>query len=105
MILAKVSAALEWVGRLFLGVFQSLWHLVTDAACWVLDQLLGVAVSAVSALDVSGVSANLSAFGSIPASVMEVMYASGAAPAFAIVASALAVRFVLQLIPFVRLGS
>ncbi len=105
MILAKFSAALDWIGRLFIGVFQSLWHLVTDAFCWVFDSALGVAVTAIGTIDVSGISTNLSAFNNIPASVMEVMAACGAGQAFAIIATALGIRFALQLIPFVRLGS
>lgn len=105
MLLAKIASLLSWFGNLFVAAFVALWDLSRDVPAWVFDQVMQVAVSAVGAVDVSGISANLSGFGSIPANVMEVMGAIGLGQALGIISAALAVRFTLQLIPFTRLGS
>ena len=105
ILFSKIAAVVEWFGLLFVAVFTALWDLLRDAACWPFEQLLDVAVSALSAIDVSGVTGQLGIFSMIPAGVAEVMSAIGAGTCFSIIASALAIRFVLQLIPFVRLGS
>lgn len=105
LLLAKIAALLSWFGNLFVAVFVAIWDLLRDLFAWLFDQVLSVAVSAVSAIDVSGVTSNLGGYGSIPANMMEVMAAVGLGQALAIITAALTIRFGLQLIPFVRLGS
>lgn len=104
-LLGKIVAAVGWIGDLFVAVFQALWDVLRDAACWPFEQLLSIVVSAMGALDVSGVSGALGIFHQIPAGVLEVMAALGAGTCFSIVSAAIVIRLVLQLIPFVRLGS
>lgn len=104
-LLAKFSAVLSWFGQLFEAVFTAAWDLIRDGACWPFEQLLSIVVSAMGALDVSGVSGALGIFHQIPAGVLEVMAAFGAGTCFSIVSAAIVIRLVLQLIPFVRLGS
>ena len=104
MLLAKITALVSWFSGLFLAVFVALWDIFRDIFAWLFEQMLGVAVSAISTLDLSGINANLN-YGSIPANVMLVMSCIGLGQALAIIASALLIRFTLQLIPFVRLGS
>jgi hypothetical protein len=104
-LLAKFAAVLAWFGELFQAVFTALWDVLRDAACWPFEQLLSIVVSAMGALDVSGVSGALGIFHQIPAGVLEVMAALGAGTCFSIVSAAIVIRLVLQLIPFVRLGS
>lgn len=105
MLLAKIAAVLKWAGDLFIAIFVALWDILRDLGAWVFDQVMSVAVAAVGAVDVSGVSNNLGGMGSIPANMMEVMAAIGLGQALALVTAALTIRFGLQLIPFVRLGS
>ncbi len=102
---AKINAALAWIGSLFVAVFTAAWNVIKDAFCWMLDSILGIAVSALQTLDLTGITNNLSSYGSIPANVMQVMGAIGLGQALAAVAAAIGIRFALQLIPFVRLGS
>lgn len=102
---AKIANVIEWFGKLAVAVFKALWDFIRDAVCWPFEQLLELAVSAVEAIDTSAVSGQTGIFGQIPAGVLEVMSAVGAGTCFAILAGALAIRFALQLIPFVRLGS
>jgi hypothetical protein len=101
----KVTAVVQWFADLFIAIFVAVWDLVKDFFCWCLDEVLKIAVSAINTLDVSGITVGLSAFGSIPADVLAVMGALRVGEALAIIAAALTIRFGLQLIPFVRLGS
>lgn len=104
-VLGKIVAALVWIGELAIEAFRSLWWVVTDLVCWAFDGFLGIAVSATSVLDLSGLTAYTSSWGSLPAQVLEVLAAIGLVPAMGIIVSAIGIRLVLQLIPFTRLGS
>lgn len=105
MLFTKLTAIVAWFGSLFVAVFTAGWDFVRDAFAWLFDQLLGVAVTALGALNLTGITNNVSSYGSIPANVMAVMSAIGLGVALGLIASALVIRFTLQLIPFVRLGS
>jgi hypothetical protein len=102
---AKVAAVVGWVGSLWVAIFAAAWNMLTDVFCWVAEQALGVAVSAMGAIDTSGITTNLSAWGSIPADTMNALQVLGVGSACTIIATAIGIRFALQLIPFVRLGS
>jgi hypothetical protein len=102
---AKLAAIVGWFGDLFVDVFEAGWDFLTDVICWVFDKGLGVAVSAMASLDVTGVTANISAWGSLPAEVLNILSLLGIGTASTIIVSAITIRLTLQLIPFVRLGS
>ena len=102
---AKLSALVAWFSSLFIAVFVAAWDFVQDAFCWPFEQCLSIVVSAMSSFNVSGMTNNLSAWGSLPAEVINVMGLLGAGTAVTIISSAIGVRLVMQLIPFVRLGS
>lgn len=101
---AKIAAVLTWIGSLFVAIFVSVWDLVKDAFCWALDQFLSIAVSTLSAVDVSAFM-GLGAWGAIPGEVLNIMALLGVGTAITIITAAIGIRFLLQLIPFVRLGS
>lgn len=105
MLFAKLAAMLSWVGKLFVAVFVALWDLIRDAACWPFDQLTDILVSAVTAVDLSGFEGYTSAWGDLPADLINVLGLLGVGHAAAIIMAAIGVRLVLQLIPFTRLGS
>lgn len=105
MLFAKINAVLAWFGSLFVAVFSALVDLLRDLVCWIFDQICGVALSALTALDLTGITNGIASMGSIPANVMAVLGASGLGAALGIISTALVIRFTLQLIPFVRLGS
>lgn len=100
-----INGALSWIWSAIKAVFDALWEMLTDVISWVFDMLLAVVVSAVTAIDVTAITGQLGWFEQIPGDVMTVMAACGFGSAFTIISAALLVRFVLQLIPFVRLGS
>lgn len=104
-LLAKLSASLAWIGDLFASALTAVYSVFKDAFSWVFDSLLGVAVSAISAVDVSGISAYTSGSRNLPAEILNVLSLLGVGEAISIIVSALLIRMTLQLIPFVRLGS
>jgi len=105
MFLAKLTAIVAWFAALAVALFVASWDMFRDVPAWIVEQFLTLAGAAVGSLDVSGITSNLSAWGSIPANVLEVCSALGLGTAFAIIVSAIGVRFALQLVPFTRLGS
>lgn len=102
---AKIAAVVQWFGQLFVGVFKSFWDLITDVPCWILDQVLGIAVSALGAFDMSGITASIGSFSQLPAEMINILGLLGFAEAMGIIATAITIRIGLQLIPFTRLGS
>lgn len=105
MLLAKIAQLVGWFGDLAKAVFKAAWDLVCDAATWPVEQFLDLAVSAVSALDTSAISSAATGWGGIPAEVGNVLGVLGVGQASAVIAAAITVRILLQLIPFTRLGS
>ena len=101
---AKFTAVVSWFSALFIAVFVSFWDLIKDAFSWLFEQVMTLATSAITAIDVSSIS-SLTSYGSIPAEVMNILGLLGLAQAIAIITAAIGIRFALQLIPFVRLGS
>lgn len=106
MLFAKISAVVAWVGQLWSSAFVALWDLVKDAFSFVFDQVLGVAVAALSGIDVSAMN-GLSAqgWGALPAELINILGLIGVGTAISIITAAIGIRLLLQLIPFVRLGS
>jgi len=104
-LLAKVVALARWFGELFVKVFEALWHMVTDAACWVFEGMLGIATTALNAMDFSALTQYANTWAQLPGGVIEVLSAVGLTTAVGIVITAIGIRLVLQLIPFTRLGS
>lgn len=102
---AKIAALVAWFSALFVAVFVACWDLFRDIPAWVFEQMMQVASSAMSSLPLTGITNNMANYGSIPANVMVVLSACGLSQAFTLIAAALVIRFTLQLIPFVRLGS
>lgn len=105
MLFAKLVELASWFGKLFVAVFKAAWHMVTDVVCWSLEGVLEVAVSMASEVDTSGIATSISAWGSLPSEVMNVLGLLGAGEAVGIIVTAIGIRLALQLIPFTRLGS
>lgn len=105
LLLAKIVAALKWIGDLFVAVFVALWDFIRDAACWPFEQAMKIAVSALSALDLSALNGYASMAGNLPAEIINILGLLGVGTCVSIIVAAIGVRLVLQLIPFTRLGS
>ena len=104
-ILQKITAVASWLLAVVGNMFKALWLVVTDLFCWGFEAALSVVTAALASLDLSGLTGHMQAFGEIPADVVNILSLLGVGQAIGIVVSALVIRFVLQLIPFVRLGS
>lgn len=104
-LLAKLAALAEWFLAVVVQAFVDLWEFVTDAGLWFVDQGLELAVGLVAKLpgdefpDFSG------AWGSIGGEALNILGLIGLHYCLGLLATALLIRFGLQLIPFVRLGS
>lgn len=104
-VLGKLVALARFLSDTVIQVFKDLWEFATDLPVWIFDQCLGIAESAIASIDVTAISSNLSAWGSIPSNVLEVTSALGVGQCAAVISSAILIRLGLQLIPFTRLGS
>ena len=105
MLFGKIAEVVQWIAELITAVFTAVWDLLRDVVCWGFEEAMKVAVSGVQGIDVSGISTNLTVWGEIPAEVLNILQLLGVGQAMAIIAAAIGIRLVLQLIPFTRLGS
>lgn len=89
-----------------LSLLLSIWDMVIDLVCAILDTIFGVLVGIVEQLgSVFGSFGLLQYLNMLPDEMLNVMALVGVNEATVIIVSAVIVRFTLQLIPFVRLGS
>lgn len=95
---------ISWFGDLFVAVFASIWDLLSDGISFVLDVFLGFAVSMANSIDLGGLNGYNPGSG-LPDEIVNVLRLLGIGTCVSIIASAIAIRLVLQLIPFTRLGS
>lgn len=102
---AKLSAIVEWVVSLVKQLVTDAWEMFTDVPVWAFDQLLGIVVSAVGELDLSGISGHAQSWGNLPGEVLNAVAFLGGGEAAVLIVAAIGIRLVLQLIPFTRLGS
>ena len=105
MLFAKISAVLSWFSTLFVAIFTAAWAMGKDTFSWLFDQVLKVAISIISTLDVSALQSLANSAGGVPASIVNILSILGVGTAVSIISAALLIRLGLQLIPFVRLGS
>jgi hypothetical protein len=104
-LLAKISAALTWIGELFVSIFVAAWDIILDSFTWVFEQLMTIVVSAMGSIDVSGMTSAGQWWGGLPAEVLNMLGLLGFDIAMSLIITALGIRLLLQLIPFTRLGS
>ncbi|MBO9679250.1 MAG: DUF2523 domain-containing protein [Acidovorax sp.] len=102
--LDAIKAIIKWFADLAVDVFKAAWDFVKDFLCWCIDELLGLVVKAVNAVDFSGLQGFVSG-SDLPSEILNVLSLCGVGTAVGIITTAIAVRLVLQLIPFTRLGS
>lgn len=102
-LLAKIAGFAGWLLNVFLQIFKDLWNLVTDMFCWVLDQALSLVSTIIDTITVPFDPSTY--YSMIPADTANMLGIIGVPQALGMIVSALIIRFTLQLIPFVRLGS
>jgi len=105
MLFSKLADIVTWFGKLAVAVFTAAWDFIRDAVCWPFEQIMDIVISAANSLDLSGLSAFTSSWGSLPSEIINILGLLGIGQASAIIGSAIVLRLTLQLIPFTRLGS
>lgn len=101
-----VSRFGEWLLSLVKLVLKTLWDMVDDLLCWLVDVVFSIADATFTGLGMPNLAEEMAkAMSGLPPEVLGLFGAVGLDYAFGIVVLAYVVRFVLQLIPFVRLGS
>lgn len=102
-LLAKIGQALEWFGRAFIQVFVDAWEMLTDLPAWLFESVLDLAVLIIGALpELPAVPDYWSKLGGDALNILGLLdlhYCLG------LLVSAIGIRFILQLVPFTRLGS
>ena len=104
-LLKKITAVLVWVGELFKQIFKDLWEVVIDLWCWPFDQIMKLVKSLITSLDLSGIEGYVNAAGALPGEIVNILSLLGVGTCIAIITAAIGIRLLLQLIPFVSLGS
>ena len=95
-----------WFVGVIVAIFTSLTDLGKDLFCWIFDELMGLVVVLLNSLPQSFAQFDpTSYFSALPSGLVNAASYIHLPAAMAMVVSALIIRFFLQLIPFVRLGS
>lgn len=109
-ILSTIDRFVQWCTDVLIEVFSSLLAMLKDLVFWTFEQLFSLVATLISGVSdtfgLASLGAEVSAlWAQVPPEVVQVMQAIGVPSALAIVVSGILIRFALQLIPFVRLGS
>lgn len=93
---------IQWLINLIIRLFDDVWSMVTDFFVWIFDKIADLVVSILTTTPAI-IFPDLWAL--LPFDVANMLGLIGIAPALALIISSLGIRFLLQLIPFTRLGS
>lgn len=102
-LLSKIAGFAGWFLKVFKQIFVDVWNVLTDLFCWLLDSALGLASSIIDTVAVPFTPSTY--YSMIPADMANMLGYVGVPQAISMIVAALVIRFLLQLIPFVRLGS
>lgn len=109
-ILSAIDRFVQWCTDVLIEVFSSLLAMLKDLVFWTFEQLFSLVATLISgvsdAFGLAALAAKVAAlWAQVPPEIVQVMQAIGIPSALTIVVSGILIRFALQLIPFVRLGS
>lgn len=103
----KIDGLIDWFFELIPRLIDAMVAMYKDMFLWCLEQLLSLAKSVLDGItgfdDIIAQAATI--WAGVPPEVMTVVQAIGLGTALTIITGAIMIRLVLQLIPFVRLGS
>lgn len=107
---ATIDRFVQWCVDLVIEVFRSLLAMLKDLVFWTFEVLFefaaGLLGDLASTFGLDSMTSTLRGYWSmVPPDVVQVMQAIGVPTALGIVVAGILIRFALQLIPFVRLGS
>lgn len=106
-VVEKIDGLIDWFFELIPRLIDAMVAMYKDMFLWCLEQLLSLAKSVLDGItgfdDIIAQAATI--WAGVPPEVMTVVQAIGLGTALTIITGAIMIRLVLQLIPFVRLGS
>lgn len=105
----KIKEGLLWVidmvTLIAMSMMETLWDILKDFFLWVVDETMGLAVSLLN-VAFAGFDFNPGDYiDALPDEVTNILGLIGLGEATTIIMAAIMIRLLLQLIPFVRLGS
>lgn len=104
-IIDAFSCLIGWLAAAFPQLFVDLFEAAGDLLVYLFDMAGDLVLSAINSFDWTWLGDAAAFWYSLPPIAVDVAAAVGLPQAFGIIVGASLVRFVLQLIPFVRLGS
>ena len=106
LVLAKITGFAAWIAALTVAIFAATWLLGTDLGAWLFEQVLDITISVLNTISFDAELFNPAEYiGSLPAETVQMLGLLRVGESLAIVASAVVLKVLLQLIPFTRLGS
>ena len=100
-----LDSIVQWFFDLVKTSFLVLWDMLLDLFSFIVEMVLDAVVLLLAQIPIPVSWSLQSLFDVLPASVLSMLSAIGFTQALGIVLVALGIRFLLQLIPFIRLGS
>lgn len=95
----------NWLFTLFKNFLASLFDMLVDLFCLILDQLLKAISGLINSIPIPATTFNANQYlAGAPADFINMMIAIRMPEAFAIIVVALGIRFLLGLIPLIRVG-
>lgn len=105
-ILSKIVGFAAWLGLLAVAMFAAFWLLGTDLGAWIFEQVLTIAIAALDSIPWNAEVFNPGSYiSALPPEVTNIMGLLRLGECVAIIAAAVILKIILQLIPFTRLGS
>ncbi|MEK7437377.1 MAG: DUF2523 family protein [Pseudomonadota bacterium] len=105
-LLSWLNAFTAWILTVIASVFVGLWAMLTDLFIFVLDSLFDLVLYIVSGMSWDFTTFNpVTYWNQLPADLVSVLNMIGVPIALGMIVAALGIRFILQLVPFVRWGS
>lgn len=105
-LLTKIVGLATWIGALAVAIFAALWLLGTDLSAWVFEQFLDIVITLLNTISFNFDALNIAQYiPGLPSEIVNMMGFIGLGQALSIVVAAIALKVLLQLIPFTRLGS
>ncbi len=106
----KITKFTEWVIEVIKALITAVWDMFTDLIAWAFEQVLDIVGIAIDTMYTESGADDLiqrvaSSWDGLPKEVTMVMSSIGLGTAMSMIAAALFIRVLLQLIPFTRLGS
>ena len=103
-VLGWLNYLLDSFKNIVFGIFESFWYFVKDCFFWLIDQFFtfgDYVFTQITSMfpEIGHIS---SSWGSLPGELLWVLSASGVDTAIGMIVSAMAIRFVLNFIPFVK---